>query len=507
MKKYISIIIIITLAVAGSSCKKTFLSELANNPNTPANTTPALALAGALKTTAAIINGGSVTGGVTGAYDNYACWVGYMSWSTGFQANLPLEAFAITTSTYDNFTPLYLNISNYTAMLNSTTEPYFQAIAKIMIAYDFEALVDNYNSVPYFQAIQGATNLTPTYDSGSAIYDDLLKQLDAAITLIQKAPATAATPGTADIMYHANSAAAMNSWIQFANTLKLRIAVRQSTSPTLASKKAALTTDIQATAALGYIGLTSEGTVNPGYTNLDANGGEQQPLALNYGTKQSGAAQNGNGTYQANTYAVNFLTSNNDPRLTQIYQPSTAAGANGAVSSTVFGATLPPTFRPSRVSNFLINPTKSAFIFSASESLFLQAEAANIGYLPGSAATLYQAGVEASFIELGLTAAQADIYLAQASVAYPTGGTPAQQEQAIITQKWIALDPYQALEAYNEFRRTGYPAVPVSVFVGNTSPITPVRIPYPFTEYATNGNNVPSIGSINIFTSKIFWAQ
>ena len=148
MKKYISIILI-TLAVAGSSCKKTYLSELATNPNTPAVTSAPLALAGALRTTASIVNGST--------YVNYACWVGYMSWSTSFQPNLPLEAYAITTSSYDDFTNVYLNISNYNALLNSTTEPYYQAIAKIMIAFDYENLVDNYNNVPYTQALQGAS--------------------------------------------------------------------------------------------------------------------------------------------------------------------------------------------------------------------------------------------------------------------------------------------------------------------------------------------------------------
>jgi hypothetical protein len=67
MKKYLSIIFI-TLAVAGSSCKKDYL-ELTNNPNVPSVASPDLLLTGALKSTADIVNMGN--------YVQYAAWVGY----------------------------------------------------------------------------------------------------------------------------------------------------------------------------------------------------------------------------------------------------------------------------------------------------------------------------------------------------------------------------------------------------------------------------------------------
>src|ERR1700744_6109069 len=137
MKKYISITLI-ALVVAVSSCKKTYLSELAVNPNTPSQTTPSLALTGALKTTAAIVN--------SATYMPYGCWVGWFSQSTSFQPTLSLLAYSITTSTYDMMTSPYLNISNYTAMEQSTTDPYFLAIGQIMVSYMFENLVDNYNN-------------------------------------------------------------------------------------------------------------------------------------------------------------------------------------------------------------------------------------------------------------------------------------------------------------------------------------------------------------------------
>ncbi len=489
MKKYIAIIFI-TLAVAGSSCKKTYLDELATNPNTPAITTPDLALAGALKTTASLFNGTGFT--------MYAAWMGYLSWSTGYQPNVALLSYQFTSSTYDVWTNWYLNINNYTAMANSTSNPYYQAIAQIMICYDFESLVDNYNNVPYTQALKGTTNLTPAYDTGSSVYDNLLTQLDAAIALIQGAPASTLAPGTSDIMYGGK----MANWLLFANTLKLRIIMRQygptgAINPNVASKAGMLTSELAKTAAVGYISTTAqEGKVNPGYTNLDANGGEQQPLDLAYGYNQSGAAIGNNSTYQANTYAVNFYTANNDPRLTQIYATSTG----GAVIATPLGQTTPPAGTPSKLSAFLLSPTKAAFLFTAAESLFLQAEAAKDGLITGTAATLYDSAITASFTDLGLTAAQATTYYTQAAIATPT-------EQNIITQKWAALNPFAANEAFNEMRRTGIPAVPVSILPGHTQTTQPTRIFYPIVEYNTNAANVAAQGAISETSSKIFWAQ
>jgi hypothetical protein len=149
----------------------------------------------------------------------------------------------------------------------------------------------------------------------------------------------------------------------------------------------------------------------------------------------------------------------------------------------------------------------NAEVMASSEAYFIQAEAAQIGLITGDPATLYNDGITASFVYEGLTAAQAATYYAQASIAYPTAGTFAAQQEAIITQKWAALNPFGALEAFNEYRRTGYPAVPVSIYPGVTQTTQPTRIYYPFIEYATNAANVAAQGTINPFTSKIFWAK
>ncbi len=110
MKKYL-ITIFITLAIAGSSCKKDYLN-LTNNPNVPSVAAPNLLLAGALKSTADIVNGSD--------YVMYAAWGGYLSQSTSFQPFTALEQYLFTTSSYQGpWTDNYLNISNYNGLLQA----------------------------------------------------------------------------------------------------------------------------------------------------------------------------------------------------------------------------------------------------------------------------------------------------------------------------------------------------------------------------------------------------
>jgi hypothetical protein len=513
MKKYIYLLTI-AFATVVSSCKKDFISSLQNNPNVPAgaSATPPLILSGALKISADIVNT---------SYPTYGIWMGYWCPSGNYQASASLITYSFTTTSFQTFVPWYNNLANYDVLdqmgNKDKTLANYQAIAKIMKAYGFQALVDNYNNVPYSQAFKGLAYITPVYDDASTIYDNLLVQLDAAITLINS-NASAANPGSADIMFAGN----MTNWKKFANSLKLRIAIRQYTN--LPAKDAALKTSIAATATEGY--LTSDaaganaitGALNPGYSNSDANSGQESPFWRVFGYNQNGVptGSSGNAYYRANNYAVNLLNSYNDIRVNYFYQP-----INGAVVGNDFGAA-------NGLSNAVVSaigglyaggsgsgqgllkaPTMPAVVFSASESLFLQAEAVVDGFaVPGTASDLYQRGITASFIQLGLTSAQATAYYTQNIANVGWGASAADPIQAIITQKYFSVMGYGNLEAYNEYRRTGYPKnIPVSVYPSNTVKTIPSRIYYPSTEYQQNAANVPSSTTVTPFNSKIFWAK
>ena len=489
MKKYI--LILAAFFTAGiSGCKKDYLS-LETNPNTPSATTPQLTLAAALNATA-----GNTTG-----YNYYGVWAGYWTTSGNYVPNSTVNQYQFTpTSFQGDWTAWYANLTNYNALqvlaAKDPTLANYQAIAMVMKAYGFEYLVDNYNDVPYTQAFQPSTIVFPAYDKGIDIYHDLGKQLDAAIALMGKAGAVA--PGADDIVYQGD----MTAWAAFANTLKLKLAIRVSTK----LSGDALVGDIASTSSAGYIdGATHpEAVANPGYSNAT---GKQNPFYAAYGNDATGNPVFGNVYYRANDFSVSMMTNDNDPRLSQIYQKL----PNGTVHGNIFGDPGVGTnsFTSAIGPGLLQSPSQGLVLFSAAESLFLQAEAANGslgGFSPANAQTLYEAGIAASFSDLGLTSAQATTYSSQA-INNVGWAASTNKEQAIITQKWIALNGFFDFEGYNEYRRTGFPLLPSSIDAAAISPTLPTRIPYPQSELSTNAGNLSKEGTLNYFSSKIFWAK
>jgi hypothetical protein len=459
---------------------------------------------------------GPVSAG-SAVYQNYGMWIGFWAPSAGFIVQPDLQEYNFTTTEFQVWNDLYLNLANINNLQVSATaagasQANYEAIAMIMKAYDFQQLVDNYNDVPYSEVFNSAI-LTPKYDKGAAIYADLLVQLDKAIALINANP-HAVSPANADIIFGGN----MTGWKKFANSLKLRLVMRQSNLPIFTSLKA----ELASTASEGYLDGTTQALAQPGYTSNDAYGGQESPFYHSYGFTQTGNPTGSNTFTKANTYSVNLLESlgdpsiGGDPRLPYIYQPL----ANGNVVGVYVGDPNINNISGSAISaigpGLLKSATQPAVVFSGAESLFLQAEAVEDGMITGDANALYDAGITASFeaLNVGGTASTADAaaaaYYAQPSVALATayGGNT---EEAIIMQKYISLNGYGPLEAYNEWRRTGYPSATDVRSQDQTALGAPNQIPsrifYPQTEYDTNSTNVAAEGTINAFTSLIFWAK
>ncbi|HHU34047.1 MAG TPA: SusD/RagB family nutrient-binding outer membrane lipoprotein, partial [Bacteroidetes bacterium] len=144
-----------------------------------------------------------------------------------------------------------------------------------------------------------------------------------------------------------------------------------------------------------------------------------------------------------------------------------------------------------------------AIIFTVAEDRLNRAELAVKALTSENAKTLYEAGVTASFMTLGLGAGDAIVYLSKAfnNVNWESS---ANKVEAIITQKWIATNGLTAEQAWFDYNRTGYPAgVPVPLNQSYTE--RPVRLAYPASEYTSNGDNVPT--QPDVFSVKIFWAQ
>jgi hypothetical protein len=293
-------------------------------------------------------------------------------------------------------------------------------------------------------------------------------------------------------------------WIQFANTLKLRLLMRQTQMP---GRDAYINAEIAKITANGGGFLDQDASINPGYANND---GQQNPLYGYFRTLTDLPTSGGQADYwRAAQYAITTLQSYNDTsRLKLIY----AKNDQGVYAGSVLGSQFnPPGQGASSLGTGLLKSvSQDAVILSAAESHFLQAEAIVRGYLTGNAQTEYEAGVTASFKFLGASGAAA--YLAQSNVNTNwtlASGVPA-QIALIIRQKWIAMDGVTPLEAYADYRRLGLPAdIPISISPYKNPPDAhvPVRYLYPTSEYTTNADNVNAEGTIDYYTNKVFWNQ
>ncbi|HEY9001874.1 MAG TPA: SusD/RagB family nutrient-binding outer membrane lipoprotein [Mucilaginibacter sp.] len=503
MKRYISLITaLLTVGIAG--CKKDYLS-LENNPNQPSVTVPSLALPSAEKTAAAVY---------ATDYPEYGVWAGYWTTSGNYVPNPAINEYQLTTGSYTGvWTDLYANLANWNNLQQISSDPSnanYRAIAMIMKVYDFQQLVDNFNDVPYSQAFN-IKNLTPAYDKGSDIYEDLGKQLDAAITLIgPNGGASAASPAAYDIVFGAYGDNEMVAWAAFANTLKLRLALRVY----LKSASDPLVTALAATTSTGYLGGGTGAMANPGYvqTNSTAGFSQESPFYGSFGFDINGNPTGNNNYYRANAYGVAFYKNTNDPRLTAFYAPTTATKQ---VQGNVFGDILHNAQNPGTSAigpGLLQSATQDAVLMTASEADFLLAEAIQRGILTpaqagfASAEAAYNAGIEDSFTSLGLTVAQAQAYYGQSidNVNFAVSGN---KITAILTQKWAALNGWSNFEAYNDYRRTGIPNLPTSVDPAAIGTNLPTRLLYPTSELSTNAGAVAKEGAINPLSSKIFWAK
>jgi len=381
---------------------------------------------------------------------------------------------------------------------------YYLAVSKILKAYIFQYLVDCYGDVPYTEAFKAEEGiLKPKYDDQEAIYTDLVVKLNEAIALIQNATTEAEALTTAsDIIYHGN----MDLWLKFANTLKLRILVQQCTMPT---KAAYITTEIANTASIGYIGAGEGALSNPGYVVSDT---KMNPFYEYFYNAAGSSKSDGVTYYFAGKDAVDFMKTTNDSRIGMFFQTN----SSGAYAGNIFG-TLPAGLTPAAgtsklgysagvVGTMIGTPTKSSPVFTDFEALFLQAEAVQRGLITGDAKALYESAVTRSFLYMGKTSGDAADFLSQetASVNYTASSD---KLGLILTQKWVALNGISPITIWDDYRKTGYPNfLHWSVDPAKVGPGTPpVRLDYPQDELNVNNTNVTAVGTINVFTDKIFW--
>lgn len=494
MRKKINIIWLTALSVILlfiPSCTKKDFDINSPNPNQPSTVTPDFVLSAALASSANIVLGGDES------FANF--WMGY--WSPYGEQSPSVLSYNLTTSSYSgNWDDSYITLENYKFIEDNSRlaeRAYFLAISKIMIAFHYQRLVDLYNNVPYTQALN-STQPFPKFDSAEFIYKDLVVQLDSAITIINGAdPATVDDPANSDVMFQGN----MAEWIKFSHTLKLKILLRQTLAP---GGPAYITQSLTGLTTADFLGAGEDAGINPGYSNSSV--AQQSPLWRSVGYNTDGSPSGGYLYTRANSYAVNFLLGTNDPRVEQFYDTNSYGAYQGRAfgsSDVGQGNSVISGFGP----GILASVSMDAYIIPAFESLFLQAEAAQRGYIPGDPSVLFKQAVTESFRLLSVPdyATAAQTFYSQNSDKVNID-VSTDKIKTIILQKWVALNAYDPLESYSDWRRLGIPSdLPVSVYPGTTATHIPYRLLYAATEYHYNSANTNDQGNINQFTSKIFW--
>jgi len=404
---------------------------------------------------------------------------------------------------------MYRNLEDYQYVEQSATatnQYFYIAAAKTMKAFMYQHLVDLFNNVPYTEALKGTTNLLPKYDKGIDIYTDLSTQLGTAVTLFQRADATAVIGE--DVLFGTPAGGTLANeninWAKFANTLRLRLLIRQTEIPGRAAYIQSEMNNIVLNGG-GFL-TTTDAAVNPGYSNST---GKTNPF---WGFSYSLAGSYIQDFWRAGKFIITFCVAHNDPRYTRWYSPI----GNGTYVGCVVGSTTNPTGGVSSVfgPGVLKSVSQPAQLLTAAESYFLQSEAILRGYLTGSDLTMFNNGVQSSFTFLGAGSSAA--YTSQAGdkeVNYAACTSFNEKLNCIHRQKFLAMNMTTPLEAWNAFRKLSYlnlpftTSVPITIHPNADVYQIPTRFLYPTSEYQTNLANVSGEGTINHHTSKIFWMQ
>lgn len=392
----------------------------------------------------------------------------------------------------------YLQLANLQKVLNYDSESYdnHKAAALIIKTFYMQYIVDLYGSAPYSEAFQGTANITPAYDNDKAIYRALVDNLDLAMELIDNADNE--NEFVSDIVFSGE----MAKWKAFANTIKLRLLLRQS-GLTDAETTAYLTEKFAEVQTLGEF-MTEDVLVDPGFTGSTVQA-QMNPL-YGYFFTQAGAEQDDYRSTRATDYVASFMNGTLpgvgvvDPRRGRIYNISVSGGQ-------VVGAVQGENSGPTDMSEIGTGVFKSAdapgLILGLAETKFMLAEAIHKGYLAGNLQAEFDAGIQASCNYLGVSAAATSAYISSVSSNSTLSVTGSNPLQAIMIQKWIATNGLNGVESFVDYVRTGYPDVPLATTAQETHRF--FRLMYPNTEITGNGNNVPNLPFSQIFVQGAFW--
>ena len=394
--------------------------------------------------------------------------------------------------------------------------PEIRAMATIVKIEAMHRVADAYGPIPYINF--GSGSLTNHYDGLDEVYKKFFEELDESINVLTDyCVANASSPllKKFDYIYEGDPV----KWVKFANTLRLRLAIRVAYADPATAK---IEAEKSISNPFGVI-----------MTAADRASIKHSSDLVYYHPLFEIANNFNNGEIRMGASMDAYLNGYKDPRRNVYFQAATGDGAYHGVRLGITPSSW-NNYKGAKVSNLNVNTTSEIVWMTAAESYFLRSEGALRGWnMGGDAKTLYNEGIIASFTENGI-AAQANTYIANSTdkpaaftdnvgssnlaapstitIAWNDAATTEQKLERIITQKWIAIYP-DGPEAWAEFRRTGYPKLfPVAVNNSSGTIDTNIqvrRIVYPEAEYTKNNEGVNSgvakLGGQDIGGTKLWW--
>lgn len=516
MKAIKHYILIGAVLLSSSSCDRDF-EEINTNPFAITNIDPALLFAGAQRshigTWAAehTIVQQFVTPYNTGA-------------NIGFNFNENIDDLSNPKWTQSYPGTIRNLIQALTILGPNTDRVNLQSMIRIWKAQIFMGMVDNYGDVPYFDAGKAVSDgiFYPAYDDDAVIYDDLYNEIKAALAALN--------PGgdyvAADLFYGTNAHAStktttaadqVTKWKKLGNSLLLRLGMRYSK---VSTSKA------QSIVAEAFAGGVMASNADNAMVKYDG---------VLYTQAENANLRNFSQFNYAGEAFVNQLKSTNDPRGKNILANFADPGAVGNEPNpdtnlaNMFGAPIGVTntnlanvslgYRGTRGTGLnysqinvwrVASPAAPDFWVTYAQTSLLLAEAAQRGWVSGSAQTYYENGITADMATYTLypattaiTGTEISTYLADPGVAF--NATDALR--LINTQYWI-VSLRNGTEAFANFRRSGFPALSPNLFNNNLNGGFVRRLSYPDIEASSNSANyqaaAAAIGGDNL-VSRVFW--
>lgn len=366
-------------------------------------------------------------------------------------------------------------------------------VAKILQQYIFWTITDRWGDVPYSEALQGAKNANPKYDR----QEDIYKGMIAALTKAAASFDASAIKG--DLIYAGDVA----SWKRAANSMRMLMSLQLSKRFPAAGGYAASEFSKALSDAGGYIQSNAHNMV----LNFPGGNYKSSWFALYNGRKDYGEskpmtdlmASLGDSRQKA------FGGATQDQAAANATETSSVGVPYGLVRAKVEAFTSANTNWARILRGDFRKENGSVMIISAGQIALARAEAANYGWTNETLATVYSTGIALSHEQWGITLP--GDYLSQAGVALESAGAAGNLKKIAI-QRYIAHYP-DGMQAWNIWRKTGYPELTPAPDATNSSKQIPRRYTYGSGEFTSNKANVEAAVSAltggDTQDSKVWW--